>query len=307
MGKTWQNTGVESDQSQEQIRSDRWSKEQGQKGAFCLTDGHLSAEECQECRIGEKHKKYKGRVVLRGDTVNDDSGFYANIHRTRIISITNGGRKSHGYHIQTARIFRTSSWCSIRYKSGQNGRCINVIKNSEVRMSRYLDTSTTKHMAKIMVQCGRPSRSSWRNLYGHPLAGLFWERQSKKILWEHGWEKFLIESAYLYTVKNILVCVCGWHKIGWNETKHWSDVESTKQKLIWENQHLSSIMKTWDAPKDNAKHAKILLTITEPCSNREFQRVNREITIPSKSSYFFMVLWHGWSCKEMRGTLLWIS
>ena len=32
------------------------------------------------------------------------------------------------------------------------------------------------------------------------------------------------------------------------------------------------------------------VTITEPCSNREFQRVDREITIPSKSSYFFMVL-----------------
>ena len=31
---------------------------------------------------------------------------------------------------------------------------------SEVRMSRYLDTSTTTQMAKIMVQYGRSSRSS---------------------------------------------------------------------------------------------------------------------------------------------------
>ena len=28
----------------------------------------------------------------------------------------------------------------------------------------------------------------------------------------------------------ILVCVCGWHKIGWKETKHWSDVEGTQQR-----------------------------------------------------------------------------
>ena len=28
-----------------------------------------------------------------------------------------------------------------------------------------------------------------RNLYGHPLAGLLWERQFEKILLKHGWEK----------------------------------------------------------------------------------------------------------------------
>ena len=28
----------------------------------------------------------------------------------------------------------------------------------------------------------------------------------------------------------ILICVCGWHKIGWKETKSWSDVESTQQR-----------------------------------------------------------------------------
>ena len=28
-----------------------------------------------------------------------------------------------------------------------------------------------------------------RNLYGHPWAGLLWERQSEKILLKHGWEK----------------------------------------------------------------------------------------------------------------------
>ena len=28
-----------------------------------------------------------------------------------------------------------------------------------------------------------------RKLYGHPLAGLIWKRQFKKVLSEHGWEK----------------------------------------------------------------------------------------------------------------------
>ena len=41
---------------------------------ICLTDGHLSFDKC--C-IGGKAPKYKGRVVLRGDIVKDDSGSYA--------------------------------------------------------------------------------------------------------------------------------------------------------------------------------------------------------------------------------------
>ena len=38
-----------------------------------------------------------------------------------------------------------------------------------------------------------------------------------------------------------------------------------------------------------------------------FRCRNRKTAIPSKSSYFFMVLWHGWSCKEMCGTILWVG
>ena len=48
------------------------------------------------------------------------------------------------------------------------------------------------------------------------------------------------------------------------------------KKLIWEIQHHSLNMHTWDALKDNVKQAKILRTITEPCSNREFPRVQRK-------------------------------
>ena len=39
---------------------------------------------------------------------------------------------------------------------------------------------------------------------------------------------------------------------------------------IWENQHLSLIVNTWDVVKDKVKYAEMLLTITEPCLNPEF-------------------------------------
>ena len=84
------------------------------------------------------------------------------IHWSRFISITNDSSKSHGYHIQTARVRRSGSGCSICLYPGQNGRCSKIIENSKIGMSRHLDSSTTTQLAKIMVQYGRSSRSSWK-------------------------------------------------------------------------------------------------------------------------------------------------
>ena len=65
-----------------------------------------------------------------------------------------------------------------------------IIENSQIGMSTHLDTSTTTQMAKIMVSSMEdPVVSLERNLYGHPLAGLLWERQFEKVLLKHGWEK----------------------------------------------------------------------------------------------------------------------
>ena len=94
-----------------------------------------------------------------------------------------------------------------------------------------------------------------RNLYGHLLAGLLWEKQCEKVLFEHVWEKFQIGNAYLYTVEKDYSCPCMWITSNWLERnkilircgKHLT------KKLIWENQHVSWIMYTWDALNDNAK------------------------------------------------------
>ena len=57
----------------------------------------------------------------------------------------------------------------------------------------------------------------------------------------------------------ILICVCGWHKIGWKENNFDPIGKYSIKKSIWENQHFSWIMYTWSALKDNVKWAKILL------------------------------------------------
>ena len=49
---------------------------------------------------------------------------------------------------------------SIGLHPSKNGRCSQIIKSPKIGVSRHLDSSTTSQMAKIMVQYGRPSRSS---------------------------------------------------------------------------------------------------------------------------------------------------
>ena len=130
-----------------------------------------------------KYQKCKGRVVLRGDIVKDDPGSYAVFTEQSSSASQNDGSKSHGYHFQTARMFRSSSWCSIRLYAAQNGRCINVFfsKQNSVRMYRYWDTYTETQMAKIIVQYGRSSRSSRKEFVRSPWC--------KPIVWKAIWER----------------------------------------------------------------------------------------------------------------------
>ena len=112
-----------------------------------------------------------------------------------------------------------------------------------------------------------------RNLYGHPLAGLLWERQFEKILLKHGWKMFPIGNDCSHTVKQGYSYLCMWMTSNWLERNKTLILygKVLNKKLIWENQqHLSWFMYTWDALKVNVKETTILLTITEPCLNHEY-------------------------------------
>ena len=84
--------------------------------------------------------------------------------------------------------------------------------------------------------------------------------------------KFPIGNVSLYIVKKDDSYLCMWMTSNWlerNKILIRCGKYSTK-KSIEENQHLSWIMCT--ALNDNAKQAKILLTITEPCLIPDFQQ-----------------------------------
>ena len=107
-----------------------------------------------------KHQKYKGRVVLRGDTVKDDSGSYAvfteqgssasQMTAAKIMDIIS---RLPGCDGQAADA--VSAYTQVKMEDAHK-----LFKNSKIGMSRHLNSSTKTQMAKIMVQYGRSSRSS---------------------------------------------------------------------------------------------------------------------------------------------------
>ena len=135
-------------------------------------------------------KKYKGRVVLRGDIVKDDSGSYA-------VFTEQGSSAS---QMTAAKIMDI-----ISRLLGCDGQAADAV-------SAYTQVNKRKMLTKLLKipksECPdiwiRLPRHKWpkswssmedpvvpleRNLYGHSLEGLLWERQFEKILLKHGWEK----------------------------------------------------------------------------------------------------------------------
>ena len=163
-----------------------------------------------------------------------------------------------------------------------------------------------------MVQHGRPSRVPLeRNLYGHPLAGLSWERQFGKVLLEQDletvrnsglairspWKKDLFLSVYVDDInwleRNRILIRCGTYSI---------------KKFIWKNPHQPLTMFTWVALKDSVKQAWILLNIAEPCSNPEFPQGKQKNyqAWRYRRSPRGPTIWKVMP-KKVCGTLLWIS
>ena len=114
----------------------------------------------KNAELEAKHQKYKGRVVLRGDIVKDNSGSYAvfteqgssasQMTAAKIMDIIS---RLPGCDGQAADA--VSAYIQVKMEDAPK-----LLKISKIGVSRHLDSSTTTQMAKIMVQYGRPSRSS---------------------------------------------------------------------------------------------------------------------------------------------------
>ena len=152
-----------------------------------------------------------------------------------------------------------------------------------------------------------------RNLYGHPLAGLLWERQFEKILLKHGWEKIPNwECLFVHREKGLFLSVyvddiklAGKKQ---NLDPMWKvlnkEVDLGEPTSFPDHVYLGCTQRQCQISKDMPNKQRYCGQLQKHVRIANFRGESREITIPSKSSYFSMVLCHGWSCKEMCGTTL---
>ena len=207
-------------------------------------------------------------------------------------------------------IWRTHENCEESISSTQRIR--NSKKPSRTR-ARSWETSVAPAMPCIIMKKEDPVVPLERNVYGHPLAGLLWERQLDKILLKYGPEKVAnCECLFVHRQKKLFLSVyVDDIKLAGKKTKSWSDVESTQQRSWFGRTNIfprSCILGA--VLKDNVKKNKdIVGQLQNHVWIANFRGSSTEkLPCPRKIiRIFFVVLRYGRSCQEMCGTILWVG
>ena len=166
-------------------------------------------------------KNTKGRVVFRGDIVKDDSGSYA-------VFTEQGSSASQMTAAKIMDIIPRLPGCD-----GQAADAVSAYTQVKMEEAHKFLKIPKSECPDIWIRLPRHKwPKSWssmedpvvlpeRNLYGHHLAGLLWERQFENILLKHGWEKVSNwECLFVQRQKGLFLSVCVDDiKIGGKETK----------------------------------------------------------------------------------------
>ena len=265
----------------------------------------------EKCWIGGKATKIQRSSCTPRWYCKRQFWFLCSIHWTRIFSISDDSSLDHGYHLQIAFLRWTSSRCSISLYPSKNGRCSQYSWKFQNRSVQIFGFVWPRHKwPKSWSSMEDPVVPLERNLYGHPLAGLLWERQFEKILLKHGREKIPNwECLFVHREKGLFLSVyvddiklAGKKQ---NLDPMWKvlnkEVDLGEPTSFLDHEYLGCTQRQCEISKNTVDNYRTMF------ESRIFSVGSREITIPSKYSYFFMVLWHGWSCKEVCGTILWVG
>ena len=145
----------------------------------------------KNAELETKHQESKGRVVLRGDIVKQYSLNKDHRH------LKCQQQKS---WIIISRLPRCAGQAEDAVSAHTQVKMEDAptsLKNSKIGKSRHLDSSTTTQMANIMVQYGRPSRSSWAKY--HFFGEVVWYPRT----WISGiWSSQFLTETRIRVIKN---------------------------------------------------------------------------------------------------------
>ena len=127
----------------------------------------------KNAELEAKHQKYRGKVVLRGDVVKDDSGSYA-------VFTEQGSSASQMTAAKVMDIISRLPGCAGRaadavsaYTQVKMEDAPKLLKKYKIGMSRHRIRLPRHEWPKSWSSVEDPVVPLERNLYGHPLAGLF--------------------------------------------------------------------------------------------------------------------------------------
>ena len=185
----------------------------------------------KNAELETKHQKNKGRVVLRGDIVNDDSGSCAEFTEQ-------GSSASQVTAAKVTDIISRRPGCA-----GQAADAVSACTQVKIEDAPKLLKIHKSECPDISIRLPRHRwPKSWssmedpvvpfeRNLYGHPLAGLLWERQFEKILLKYAWKKVSIrERLFVHREKRLFLSVYVDDIKLAGKKQYSSDVEITQQR-----------------------------------------------------------------------------
>ena len=216
----------------------------------------------------QQFQQYKGRAVLRGDIVNDDSGSYA-------VFTEQGSSASQMSAAQRMDVIARLPDCD-----GQAADAVSAYTQVKLEDAPKLLRIPKSECPDVWLRIPRQKwPTSWaniedpvvlleRNLYGHPSADLLWERQFGEVLFGLRWEKAPnCECLFVNRKQGLFLSV------------HVDDI-----KMVGKKQNMSPMWKNF--MKVNANQMKATLNSTQRCLNHVLLLEQLKITRAGKSAYF---------------------
>ena len=202
-------------------------------------------------------------------------------------------------------MWRTSTWCSIYIYPDNTGRYSKITENSEVRMSRRMDTSSGTQMTELMIQYRRSSWSSWTESLCIVRTTI-----SRSFIQTWMMENTDLTTSICSPETRIILVDVRWRHQNIKKELEYSVHEEKLMKIIdLKNLRRFSISSTYDTLNVTAIQLKPLLKNTQRCWNHVFQLKQQKNCLAGKilRKNNCMILRHGRTYLEIRGKTQWID
>ena len=205
-------------------RRHSWSTQRQKESPLRYTYGHLSSQKC-----GVRTEVSKVQRPGRAPKWHGEGRFriLSCAHRARFVCVSDASSKSNGCHCKTTWLCRTSSRRSSCLHPSENGGCSQIAQNSQIRMSRFVDTSSTTPMTKKKEKHWRShwflSNEMCTDTYLLASCG---KDRLRKFFWNLDGKKCRIENVcFPSKTKTVLMGVREWYENGWRKARYGSHVE----------------------------------------------------------------------------------